>query len=59
MQVREATGYARLLPLPYNAVQAILLLLGTWFEVREGVVTGTIATAMPIGIRSICLALRP
>lgn len=38
---------------PKSAHSAMLLIIGNLFENREAVVTGTIATALPLGVRSL------
>lgn len=45
-------------PYPAQLIQAILLLVGHWFENHEAVVVGTIAADLPIGISDICYQFR-
>jgi uncharacterized phiE125 gp8 family phage protein len=48
--VRYQAGYARL---PDSLRQAMLLLIGNFYENREEVITGTIATQLPVGIEAL------
>lgn len=38
---------------------AIFLLIGHWYEHREAVIAGTIASDLPLGVATLCQALRP
>ncbi len=44
---------------PDEAVHAMKLLIGNWFENRESVVAGTIATALPLSLEWILRSLKP
>lgn len=52
VSVRYVTGYGST-DVPQTLLQAILLLVGHWYANREGVVTGTIATALPHAINAL------
>lgn len=43
---------------PPQLVSAQLLLIGHWFANRETVVTGTIATSLPLGVEALCAPFR-
>lgn len=43
---------------PTSATQAMLLLIGHWYENRESVVTGTVSTELQITVRSLLDAVR-
>lgn len=47
VRIRYSAGYASV---PAKIRQAALLLAGHWFANREAVVTGTIATELPLGV---------
>lgn len=46
-------------PVPEQLVQAMLLLVGHWFENHEGTVVGTSAAEVPLGVRDLCRSFRP
>lgn len=50
--IEGEVGYA-LDDAPADLEQAVLLTAAHWFENRESVVTGTIATSMPFGVAQI------
>ena len=43
---------------PEQLIQAVLLLVGHWFENHEAVVVGTSAVELPIGVRDLCSNFR-
>lgn len=51
VRIRLECGY-ELNNIPPVVKTAMLMLIGHWFENREAVVTGTIATEVPVGIRA-------
>lgn len=52
--VRYVAGYSTdPLSLPEHIRQAMLLLIGHWFVNRQSVVTGTIATELPLGFETL------
>ena len=46
-------------PVPQLLVQAMLMLVGTWFENHEGAVVGTSAVELPFGVKDMCRDFRP
>ena len=46
-------------PVPELLRQAMLLLVGTWFENHEGAVVGTVTAELPFGVRELCRGFRP
>lgn len=56
--VRYVAGYGLAAAVPRRYKHAILLLVGTWFAVREHVVMGTIAREIPNSVRSLLLTDR-
>ena len=46
-------------PAPDQLVQAILLLVGNWFENHEGAVVGSGVVELPFGVRELCRSFRP
>lgn len=53
VEVVFVAGYAEADQVPLPLLQALRLLVGQWFEEREAVITGTIATELPNGVRSL------
>jgi uncharacterized phiE125 gp8 family phage protein len=53
VRVQFNAGHADAASCPREARQAVLLLVGHWYENREAVVTGTIATEIQLGVRAI------
>ena len=53
VRVRFVSGYADVSSIPGPLRQALLLLAGHYFEHREDVVIGTIATDLPMGVASL------
>lgn len=51
--VRVVVGYGTANAVPEDLKAAILMLLGHWYENREAVVTGTIATQVPESVEAI------
>ncbi len=43
---------------PEQLIQAVLLLVGHWFENHEAVVVGTSAVELPIGVKDLCRNFR-
>lgn len=43
---------------PEQLIQAVLLLVGHWFENHEAVVVGTTAVELPIGVKDLCRNFR-
>jgi uncharacterized phiE125 gp8 family phage protein len=56
--VRFVSGYGGLELVPNRIRQAMLLLIGHWYENREDVVIGTIATQVPMSVQSLLFPLR-
>lgn len=53
VQVVYVAGYGAASDVPANVRQAILLQVGHMYANREAVVTGTIATTIPLAVRSL------
>lgn len=56
IQLKVDAGYED--DVPPQLVQAVLLLVGHWFENHEAVVVGTSAVELPMGVRDICEQFR-
>lgn len=56
--VRYVAGYGADIAVPASYKQAILLMCGLMYENREAVITGTIATVLPMGVASLLNADR-
>ncbi len=56
--VRYTAGYGAAAAAPRRYKQAILLLVGTWFAVREHVVMGTVARELPDSVRALLMTDR-
>lgn len=56
--IRFTAGFANAAAVPQEIKQAMLLLIGAWFEHREEIITGTIVAALPMPAASLSL-LRP
>ncbi|HLS34373.1 MAG TPA: head-tail connector protein [Brevibacterium sp.] len=57
VRIRYRAGYEGG-QIPHAARQAILLLVGHWYEHREAVVTGTIATTVPLAVDRLLWGIR-
>lgn len=53
VEVNLTIGYAEA-AVPEALVQAVRLLVGHYYEQRQGVVVGTISSQLPIGVYSLC-----
>lgn len=51
--IRFVAGYGVAANVPATLKQAMLLLVGHWYEHPEAVVTGTIATELPLAVKSL------
>ena len=56
--IEYVAGYGEADVVPKQFKQAILLLVGHWYENRESVITGTIATPLPQGVERLTLPWR-
>lgn len=54
VEVRFTAGYGTEDDVPQILRQAVLMMVGTMFEHREGIITGTIVTTTPLAVESIC-----
>ncbi len=60
VQVRYTAGFGgEGAAVPQMLVQAMLLLVGLWFENHEGAVVGRSAVELPEGVKSLCRDFRP
>ena len=48
IEIRFTAGLSQTYNIPDGLIQAILLIIGRYYEIRQDVVTGTIATAIPL-----------
>lgn len=55
----EPGGVGAEVPVPRMLVQAMLLLVGSWFENHEASVVGTSAVELPFGVKDLCRDFRP
>jgi uncharacterized phiE125 gp8 family phage protein len=46
-------------PVPETLIQAMMLLVGHWFENHEGAVIGTVGGKLPFGVEELCQGKRP
>lgn len=53
VRIEVIAGYGDAADVPEHIGQAILLLVGHWHQNREAVVTGTISTELPLGVKSL------
>ena len=53
VEVQVVVGYGDDANVPYNLKQAMLLLIGHWYESREAVIVGTISAELPMGVNSL------
>lgn len=53
VRIRMTVGYASAGDVPKHFKQAMLLLIGHWYENREDTITGTIISNIPTGVDSI------
>lgn len=51
--VTYTAGYGDASDVPKVLKQGMLLLIGQWYDVRQAVVTGTIATEIPMGVQAL------
>lgn len=56
--VRFIAGYADAASVPVPMAQAAKLLIAQWYDVRPAVITGTIATEMPLGVAALLFPYR-
>lgn len=49
VEVKFDAGPSEALQIPEGLIQAMLLIIGRYYEMRQDVVTGTIASAVPLG----------
>lgn len=56
--IRYRAGYGSASAVPRRYKQAILLLVGTWFAMREHVTVGSVAREMPNAVRSLLMTDR-
>lgn len=54
VRISATVGYANAAAVPDQAKQAIYLLVGHWYENREGVVNGTISTEVKTAVEALC-----
>lgn len=57
--IRVVTGYTSQSAVPAISKRAIAELVAHWYEHRESVVTGTIATELPLGLNALLLQVGP
>jgi uncharacterized phiE125 gp8 family phage protein len=53
--VRYVAGYGLAVAVPWQFKSAVLLLVGHFYENREAVVVGTIATVLPMAVKSLLM----
>ena len=53
VEVQVVVGYGDDAEVPPNYKQAMLLLIGHWYESREAVIIGTISAELPMGVNSL------
>jgi uncharacterized phiE125 gp8 family phage protein len=56
--VRFVAGYGGLESVPHRVRQAMLMLIGHWYENREEVITGTIVSQVPMAAAALLFPLR-
>jgi len=54
IRVRYVAGYATAAAVPQSLKQAMLLLIGHWYENRENTTVGAIARDIPFGVDALC-----
>lgn len=54
--VRFVAGYGDAAAVPVAIRQAMMLLIGNWYANREAIITGTIATELPLAVRALLAA---
>lgn len=57
-EVEVEAGYADAADIPEQLIQAMLLLVGHWFENHEAVIVGTSAAELPLGVKDLCRGFR-
>ena len=58
VRVRFVAGYGVAVDVPVRIKQAMLLLIGHWYQQRESVLVGPIATDLPMGVDALLTPLR-
>lgn len=53
VRIEIEAGYGDALDVPENVGQAILLLVGHWYQNREATVTGAIVAELPMGVKAL------
>ncbi|MBC7193870.1 head-tail connector protein [Marinobacter sp.] len=53
ISIRYVAGYGDAAAVPQRVKQAMLLLIGHWYEHREGVITGTITKAIEFAVEAL------
>ena len=56
--IRYVAGYASAALVPQSLKQAMLLLIGHWYESREQVTVGAVARDIPFGVEALCRSYR-
>lgn len=51
--ITYTAGYGSASDVPRALKQGMMLLIGQWYDVRQAVVTGTIATEIPMGVQAL------
>lgn len=56
--IRYVAGYGAANDVPEQIKQAIKLVIGDWYEVRENMITGTITSTVDFGVRALIQSVR-